>query len=84
MINFHAFASPFQIRPSCIGPVEWKDWPSFQRDLDNLAVTAGAQCEEVFMTSPSPGQIARFLHNHHYPDDEAYLYALGDVMKRAY
>ena len=79
------FASPFQVRPACIGPVAWKDWPSFERDLENLAAaTAGAQCEEVFMTSPSPGQIARFLHNHYYDDDEAYLYALGDVMKRAY
>ena len=109
------FASPFQTRPACVGPVEWKDWPSFQRDLNNLAAAiqqardgregqdgragairqvqdgrttqdgrAGAQCAEVFMTSPSPGQIARFLHNRHYPDDEAYLYALGDVMRRAY
>ena len=79
------FASPFQARPACVGPVEWKDWPSFQRDLDNLAAASeGAQCEEVFMTSPSPGQIARFLHNDHYTDDETYLFALADVMKRAY
>ena len=79
------FASPFQIRPACVGPVGWKDWPAFQRDLDNLAeASAAAQCEEVFMTSPSPGQIARFLHNGYYEDEEAYLYALGDVMKRAY
>ena len=79
------FASPFQVRPACVGPVDWKDWASFERDLENLAAaSAGAQCEELFMTSPSPGQIARFLHNHHYDDDEAYLFALGDVMKRAY
>ena len=79
------FASPFQVRPACVGPVQWKDWPSFQRDLDNLAsASAASQCEEVFMTSPSPGQIARFLHNDYYADDEAYIYALGDVMRRAY
>ena len=79
------FASPFQVRPACIGPVEWKDWPSFQRDLENLAAaSASAQCEEVFMTSPSPGQIARFLHNDYYQDEEEYLYALADVMRRAY
>ena len=87
------FASPFQVRPACVGPVDWKDWPSFQRDLDNMAAALrqaqdergkGGVCEEVFMTSPSPGQIARFLHNHYYGDDETYLYALGDVMKSAY
>jgi len=36
------------------------------------------------MTSPSPGQIARYLKNHHYKTDEAYLYALADVMAREY
>ncbi len=36
------------------------------------------------MTSPSPGQIGRFLHNRHYRDDETYLYALADVMARQY
>ena len=36
------------------------------------------------MTSPSPGQIARYLKNHHYKTDEDYLYALADVMKREY
>ncbi|HZN31041.1 MAG TPA: epoxyalkane--coenzyme M transferase, partial [Xanthobacteraceae bacterium] len=37
-----------------------------------------------FMTSPSPGQIARYLKNRHYPTDEAYLYALADAMAREY
>src|SRR5712692_6341644 len=32
----------------------------------------------------SPGQIARYLKNQHYPTDEAYLYALADVMAREY
>lgn len=79
------FASPFQIRPACTGPVTWKDWPAVEADLENLkAATKGVQAEEVFMTSPSPGQIARFLRNRYYPNDEAYLYALADVMKRQY
>ena len=34
---------------------------------------AGAGAEEFFMTAPSPGQIARFLHNRYYADDQAYL-----------
>jgi 5-methyltetrahydropteroyltriglutamate--homocysteine methyltransferase len=36
------------------------------------------------MTSPSPGQIGRFLPNRYYPSDDAYLATLADVMKREY
>ena len=79
------FASPFQVRPTCTGPIEWMDWPAVETDIENLrAASAGATAEEVFMTSPSPGQIARFLHNEYYPSDEAYIYALAEVMKRQY
>ena len=28
------FASPFQHRPACTGPVDWKDWPAAQADID--------------------------------------------------
>jgi 5-methyltetrahydropteroyltriglutamate--homocysteine methyltransferase len=79
------FAPPFQKRPACTGPVAWKDWPAVERDIQNLKdATAGRADGEVFMTSPSPGQIGRFLQNRYYPSDEAYLYTLADVMKREY
>ena len=79
------FASPFQKRPACTGPITWKDWPAVEQDIDTLkAAAAQVQAEEVFMTAVSPGQIARFLQNDYYPSDEAYLYALADVMKREY
>ena len=79
------FASPFQRRPACSGPVGWKDWPAAETDiaLSKQAVT-GAKAEEFFMTSPSPGQIARYLENNYYPSMEDYVYALADVMKREY
>jgi 5-methyltetrahydropteroyltriglutamate--homocysteine methyltransferase len=79
------FASPFQYRPSCSGDVTWKDWPAALADIE-LAKNAmkGAKAEEFFMTSPSPGQIARYLKNRHYKTEEAYIYALADVMKREY
>ena len=76
------FASPFQRRPACTGLVTWKDWPAVEADIDNLRTAmANVAAEEFFMTSPSPGQIARFLRNRYYADDEAYLYALADVMR---
>ena len=36
------------------------------------------------MTSPSPGQIARYLKNRYYRNDEDYIFALADVMRREY
>ena len=78
------FAPPFQKRPACTGPVEWKDFPAVERDIQNLKDATAGRSEEVFMTSPSPGQIGRFLQNRYYPSDEKYLYTLADVMKREY
>jgi 5-methyltetrahydropteroyltriglutamate--homocysteine methyltransferase len=83
------FASPFQHRPACSGPVAWKDFPALEADIARAKqAMAGAkeadEMADMFMTSPSPGQIARYLKNQHYPTDEAYLYALADVMAREY
>jgi 5-methyltetrahydropteroyltriglutamate--homocysteine methyltransferase len=83
------FASPFQHRPACSGPVAWKDFAAAQADIDT-AKTAMADAksnnlaEDFFMTSPSPGQIARYLKNRYYKSDEEYIYALADVMRREY
>ncbi len=72
-------------RPACNGPIAWSDWPAVGRDLDRLKkATQGREAEEVFMTSASPGVIARFLPNQYFDSEEAYLYALADVMKNEY
>jgi 5-methyltetrahydropteroyltriglutamate--homocysteine methyltransferase len=72
-------------QPTCTGPIAWKDWDAVQTDIDNLKrAVARTEVQEVFMTSASPGVIANFLPNAYYPDDEAYLYALADVMKVEY
>jgi 5-methyltetrahydropteroyltriglutamate--homocysteine methyltransferase len=79
------FTTPLTHRPACSGPVDWKDFESAQADIDRAASVIGRPgVEEVFMTSPSPGQIARFLPNLHYESEEAYIFALADVMKREY
>jgi 5-methyltetrahydropteroyltriglutamate--homocysteine methyltransferase len=65
--------------------VAWKDFAAVEADIARArAAVAAVKAEEAFMTSPSPGQIARYLRNQHYPSDEAYLYALADVMAREY
>jgi 5-methyltetrahydropteroyltriglutamate--homocysteine methyltransferase len=79
------FASPFQHRPACNGPVDWKDWPAAQADIDLVKqALQRARAEGIFMTSPSPGQIARYLKNRYYRNDEEYIFALADVMRREY
>jgi len=79
------FASPFQYRPKCSGPVGWKDFAAAEADIAlSKAAMQGAKAEEYFMTSPSPGQIARYLKNAYYKTEEEYVFALADVMKREY
>jgi 5-methyltetrahydropteroyltriglutamate--homocysteine methyltransferase len=79
------FASPFQHRPACSGPVAWKDFTAVEADIArSKTAMERAGVEECFMTSPSPGQIARYLKNRHYNTDEDYLYALAEVMAREY
>jgi 5-methyltetrahydropteroyltriglutamate--homocysteine methyltransferase len=72
-------------RPACNGPIEWKDRAAVEKDTANLgAALAGVQVTEAFMTAASPGVIAHFLPNQHYPSREAYLARLVDVMKDEY
>jgi 5-methyltetrahydropteroyltriglutamate--homocysteine methyltransferase len=72
-------------QPTCTGPIAWKDWAAVQTDIDNFKrALATTEVGEAFMTAASPGVIANFLPNDYYPDEEAYLYALADVMKAEY
>ncbi|MEC9272189.1 MAG: cobalamin-independent methionine synthase II family protein [Chloroflexota bacterium] len=92
MLDFPEFASQSGVSssatipwPACTGPIGWKDRDAVQRDIQRLKVASSSvDSEEVFMTAASPGVIANFLHNEHYPSDEAYLYALAEVMKEEY
>jgi len=72
-------------RPACNGPIDWKDRTAVQKDVENLRLALKeAQPTEAFMTAASPGVIAHFLKNEHYPGREAYLARLADVMKEEY
>ena len=72
-------------QPTCTGPIAWKDWEAVQTDIANLKTAIGERHpEEIFMTAASPGIIANFLPNEYYADEEAYLYALAEVIKDEY
>ena len=72
-------------RPTCNGPIEWKDRTAVAKDIANLrAAVAAVPTTDAFMTAASPGVIAHFLKNEHYKTREAYLARLVDVRKEEY
>jgi 5-methyltetrahydropteroyltriglutamate--homocysteine methyltransferase len=78
--NFSAL--PF---PGCVGPLRYKDRSGLDRDLAHLkAAAAKSKPTDVFMTAPSPGILTRFIINLHYPNEDAYVEALADMMKTEY
>jgi 5-methyltetrahydropteroyltriglutamate--homocysteine methyltransferase len=73
------------MRPACNGPIDWKDRGAVQKDVANFrAAVETAAPTDAFMSAASPGVIAHFLQNTHYPSREAYLARLVDVMKEEY
>src|ERR1700684_428706 len=71
--------------PGCVGELRYHDRSALDRDLAHLkAAAAKSKPGEVFMTAPSPGILTRFIINLHYPNEEAYVAALADVLKVEY
>jgi 5-methyltetrahydropteroyltriglutamate--homocysteine methyltransferase len=71
--------------PACVGPLSYRDPSAVRGDIANLkAALEGVEVEDAFMSAASPGVIALFLQNQHYPSHEDYLAALADAMKAEY
>jgi 5-methyltetrahydropteroyltriglutamate--homocysteine methyltransferase len=71
--------------PGCVGELRYKDRSAVERDLAHLkAAAAKSKPTDVFMTAPSPGILTRFIINLHYPNEDAYVAALADVLKVEY
>ena len=72
-------------RPACNAPLDWADRDAYRTDIANFqAAVATANPTEAFMTAASPGVIALFLGNEHYPTHEAYVVRLAELMKDEY
>jgi 5-methyltetrahydropteroyltriglutamate--homocysteine methyltransferase len=69
----------------CTGPIGWKDRDAVQTDIENFrAALRGVQPTEAFIPAVSPGTLAQNVVNEHYKDEEAFLYAVAEVMKEEY
>ncbi|MEM8923822.1 MAG: cobalamin-independent methionine synthase II family protein [Actinomycetota bacterium] len=77
--------TPTYKRPQCVGAIEVKDTGPCEADLANFAAAVEASTPvDGFMNAASPGVIALFQPNAHYPDHETYLFALADAMRTEY
>jgi 5-methyltetrahydropteroyltriglutamate--homocysteine methyltransferase len=71
----------------CSGPIAYTGQEEVKQDLATFRAAlaeANVQPEETFMCELAPGWLEHFFHNEHYPNDEAYLFALADAMKHEY
>ena len=77
--------TPTYRRPCCVGEIKVKDMGPVTEDVANLlAGIARHKPTQAFMNAASPGVIALFQPNKHYPSHESYLEALASVMAHEY
>jgi 5-methyltetrahydropteroyltriglutamate--homocysteine methyltransferase len=71
--------------PACNALISVRDRQAAVADTDNLKAAIGAvNARGGFMSAASPGVVAVFFRNDHYPTQEAYLYAIADAMRHEY
>ncbi len=78
-------ASAKYLRPVCRGLISVKNREPLQRDIARMKTAlTKANISEGFMNAVSPGTIAVFQPNEHYPSHEAYMAALAEAMREEY
>ena len=69
--------------PGCDGPISVRDAQAAETDVANLKAALG-QARHAFLNAASPGVVALYFHNAHYPSYEAYLFAIADALRQEY
>ena len=77
--------------PVCAGPLAYTGEASLREELEMMAGVYDEvrpshpdAAADLFFTAPSPGTVALFMENKHYPDDETYIEELAAVLKKEY
>ena len=77
------FANPKQA--VCVGPIAYTGQAALQRDIDNFkAALGGVRVEDAFLPVAAPSSVIPDRKNEHYPNDEAFLFAIADAMHEEY
>ncbi len=85
--GFGAFAGsgPSKSQVFCVEPLKYVGQDSLHEDLENFrAALHGKNVAEAFLPANTPGTIEHWLRNEHYPSEEAFVYAIADVMREEY
>jgi len=77
--------TPTYRRPCCVGDIHVKDMGPVTEDIEQFtAALESSNVVQGFMNAASPGVIALFQPNKHYPDHRSYLEALAEAMRPEY
>jgi 5-methyltetrahydropteroyltriglutamate--homocysteine methyltransferase len=69
----------------CTGPLTYIGQQAIQADITRLKeALKGSDAQEAFLPAVAPGTIEHWLKNAYYPSDEAYVYAIADIMHEEY
>lgn len=67
----------------CVEPLRYVGQAAIREDLENFkSALQGANSAEAFLPENTSGTIEHWLRNEHYPSDEAFVYAIAEVMAR--
>jgi 5-methyltetrahydropteroyltriglutamate--homocysteine methyltransferase len=71
--------------PACNAAITVRDREAPRTDIEHLkAGFAKVKAQEMFLTAASPGVISLFFRNEHYPNEEAYIFAIAEAMRHEY
>lgn len=71
--------------PACNSTIGVQDANAAKADVQNLkAALVAGKGSHAFMSAASPGLISLFFRNDHYPNDDAYLFAIAEAMRPEY
>jgi len=85
--GFGAFAGagPSQKQVYCVAPLKYVGHDALREELECFkAALSGVRIAEAFLPANTPGTIEHWLRNEHYPDDEAFVYAIAEAMRTEY
>lgn len=79
------FPVPPGTRLVCNGPLRHLGLGELQEELDTFRVALqGVRAEEAFFPVIAPGWLDHFMFNEYYPSDEAFIFAIAEILKPEY